>query len=102
MVLIDNNLPRNDSNFCMKSCCQLKSCCADAGHVLVIKDGMPYIRSGRPVRIPLEDSTNIFKGADIKDVATMCHIQASKVEDSFQHLYVILTRKSTCINTWSF
>ncbi len=46
---------------------------------------MPYIRNGRPVRIPLEDNTNIFEGVDIKEIATMCHIQASKVTASACH-----------------
>ncbi|BDA43048.1 hypothetical protein COCOBI_04-0580 [Coccomyxa sp. Obi] len=51
---------------------------AGAGYVPVMRGGMPYTRNGRPVRIPLEDNTNYYEGEDIKKIATMCHIQASK------------------------
>lgn len=57
----------------------------------VMRDGQPYMRNGVPVRIPLQDTTNILEGQEIQRITTMCYVHASKVTNLSFHAFTLLS-----------
>ncbi len=64
----------------------MSHCAGDAG-VPVMRNGRPYMRNGMPVRLPLQDTTNVLEGQDIQRIATMCYVQASQVIPMSMHVF---------------